>query len=135
MGRLALITALARLALRDTRRRLGQSLGLLALAAVFLLIALASLAVAIGIWLARLTDPLSAALILAGGAAVLGLLSLWLSGVVRRGRRAGLHDIQLEATNLAASLKDEAAKLPPSVTLGAAGLAGLILGIKLFGRK
>jgi hypothetical protein len=135
MGRLALITALARMALRDTRRRIGQSLALAVLAALFLLISVASLALALGIWLAHLTNPIAAALILSGGALVLGLLTLWLSGVVRRGRSTGLHDIQAEASNLAASLKTEAAKLPPSVTLGAAGLAGLVLGIKLFGRK
>ncbi|MBL4929907.1 phage holin family protein [Fuscibacter oryzae] len=135
MGRLALITALARLALRDTRRRIGQSLALAVLAALFLLISVASLAVALGIWLAQMTNPVAAALILSGGALVLGLLFLWLSGVVRRGRGAGLQDMQAEAGKLASSLKDEAAKLPPSVTLGAAGLAGLVLGLKLFGKK
>lgn len=135
MGRLALITALARLALRDTRRRIGQSLGLMALAALFLAIAGVSLAVAAGIWLARLTDPLSAALILAGGSLLLGLLCLWLAGAVRRRRNAILQEIRAEADTLATGLKAEAGNLPPSVTLGGAALAGLLLGIRLFGRK
>jgi uncharacterized membrane protein YqjE len=135
MGRLALITALARLALRDTRRRIGQSLVFMVLAALFLLIALVSLAVALGIWLAHLTNPVAAALILAGGSAVLGLLCLWLSGVVRRARNPVLGDVKHEAVQMAATLRDEAAKLPPSVTLGGAALAGLILGIRLFDRK
>lgn len=135
MGRFALIATLARLALRDTRRRIGQSVALMVLAALFLLISVASLAVALGIWLAHLTNPIAAALILSGGSLLLGLLTLWLSGVVRRGRSPGLDGMQAEAGRLASSLKGEAAKLPPSVTLGAAGLAGLILGIKLFDRK
>lgn len=135
MGRFALIAALARLALRDTQRRVGQSLVLMALAALFLLIALASLAVAIGIWLAHLTNPIAAALILSGGSLVVGLLMLWLSGVVRRGRNPVTQEIRAEAHSLASSLKTEAAQLPPSVTLGGAALAGLVLGIRLFGRK
>lgn len=135
MGRFALLSLLARLALRDTRRRIGRSLALMVLAALFLLVAVVFLAVALWLWLAHLTNPIAAALILAGGSAVLALLSLWLSGVVRRAKTPGLSEMQHEAAKVAASLQAEAAKLPPTVTLGAAGLAGLVLGLKLFGRK
>ena len=135
MGRFALITALARLALRDTQRRIGQTVVLAVLAALFLAIALVCLTVAAGIWLAQLTSPLIAALSRAGGAALLGLICLWLSGRARRARRANLRDLRQEAAQIAANLKGQAADLPPTISLGGAALVGLILGLKLLDRK
>lgn len=135
MGRLGLILALTRLALRDTRRRMVRGMAFLALAGLLFAIAAVAAAVALGIWLARLTDPLSAALILAAGAAGLGLICLGVSAALRRRRAAALSELRAEAERLAAHLKDEAGNLPPGLTLGAAGLIGLILGLRIFGKK
>jgi hypothetical protein len=132
--RLALIAALARLALRETRRRWMRALALSAAALVLALVAVVCLLVALGIWLARLTDPLTAALGMAAGAAVLALL---LALIARRaGRRPGaLDEVAAELGRAARDLGDEAAKLPPELTLGGAALAGLLAGLALFRRK
>lgn len=132
--RFALIAALARLALRDTRRRWLRALALSVAALVLALVAMVCLLAALGIWLAQLTGPLAAALILAGGAAVLAL-ALALLARRRPSRSPALDGIEAELARLARSAKDEVAGLPPGAGLGLAALAGLLLGLGLFRRK
>ena len=134
-GSLALMAALARLALRDTRRRIGQSIALLVLATLFFGLALASLVVALGIWLAQVTTPLAAALIIAAGAMVLGLVFLGAYGLTARRTNPALAEMRREAGKLADFARSEVGATSPLTALASAGVAGLVLGLLLFRRR
>lgn len=132
--RFALIAALARLALRDTRRRWVRVLALWAAALFLALVAAVCLLAALGIWLAHLVGPLAAALILAGAAAALALVLALLAGRRRR-RSPAIDGIEAEFARMARLAQDEVAGMPTGTKLGLAALAGLLLGLGLFRRR
>jgi cytochrome c biogenesis protein CcdA len=131
---MALIAALARMALRDTRRRWQRRLALSAAALVLALVAVICLLAALGIGLAQITGPLAAALIMAAGAAVLAL-ALGLLARRRPPPSGAAAAMEAEIARMARTAREEAAKLPPGLALGGAALAGLLLALALFRRR
>jgi hypothetical protein len=66
-----LALGLARLSVAQSGRRIAAASGLLVLALIFAAIGLTAFTAALAIWLAHLTDPITAALIIGGAAFVL----------------------------------------------------------------
>lgn len=103
------------------------------LAALMAGLCLTALALALWVWLAERFDPLSAALSIAGVAA-LAAVFFALAARATLGRLP-LSDLAQEPARLAAAVKEDVQNLPPTVPLAAAGIAGLLLGLRLGRRR
>lgn len=132
--RFALLSGLLRLSLRDTKRRIGNVLLLSVIGGFLALVALFCLCLALWLWLCTVTTPLAAAFILAGGAAVLSLIAFLAAAAVGRRRSSVGRAIENQVEEVKASVKAEMAALPPGLPLVGAGLIGLVLGLRLFGK-
>lgn len=132
-ARLSLLSLVAEVALQRGRQRLVRKLILLALAAMLGFLALTAALVAAGLGLATLVPPVQAALILAAGLALLALILVLLA----RGGRDPLATDRLmdEAGRLVGAVQADMRERPIGLPLAGAALAGLILGLRLFGRR
>ena len=132
-ARLTLISLVARAVLRSGRKRLIRKLVFLALAAATGFLALAAGLVALGIWLSTLVGPAVAALLVALGLAVLALTFALLA----RGRKEPPVADRLadEVNRMTGAVEAEIRRRPLGWPLLAAGGGGMILGLRLFGRR
>ncbi|MCB6179512.1 hypothetical protein LHP98_15420 [Rhodobacter sp. Har01] len=131
--RLTLLSLIAEAAMVAGRQRLARKLTMLALALACAVFALAAALVAGGLWLATQVSPVQAALILSGGLAVLAVLFALLA----RGRRddAGIDRVVQEVNRVVGAVEADMRERPLGLPLAGAGLAGLLLGLRLFGRR
>ena len=127
MTALRLALTLARLFAAQTLRRLAVTAALLALALLFLLIGLAGLLAALWLWLARVLDPISAALLIGGAGVIMAMLLV----LIARNRRPAPGPFASSAADdLQEALKDQKASLAVWAPLIALALIGFFLGRK-----
>ncbi len=131
---LSLVSTLVRLSLRDTRRRLFRTALFGGLAAGLALIALLCLGLALWLWLCTKMTPIHAALVLAGVSAVLALIAGLCAALNARSRSPLQRELGDQAVALKTALKADLAEVPVGLPLAGAGLLGLVLGLKLFGK-
>ena len=124
---LRLLMALARLSATQTAHRVAVTSGLLAVAMVFALIGCAGFGAAFWIWLARVLDPISAALVIGGvGFVIAAILIL----VARYRRPAPSPFASPEAMELLAGFRTGQKTLDTWAPLIGLALLGFLMGGK-----
>lgn len=133
--RAVLAAALARFAgtaLRQAKRRAKLAAVLLGSALVFVAVAVMGLALLLWLWLAREIGPEWAAVAIAAGAAIIAAILVF---AARRALKVTTIDLGQERAKFVSTVSGEARKVPKSIPLAAAGLAGLVMGLRAGRRK
>lgn len=124
---LRLLLSLARLSAAQASRRMAVTSGLFAVAMLFALIGLTGFLVALWIWLARVLDPISAALVIGGAGFLIAAILIL---IARNQKPAPSLFASSEATELLAGFRAKQDTLDIWTPLIGLALLGFFLGGK-----